>query len=309
MAPWRDYIEWIIIGVTVFVFFTFLMVSETKRQVEYCKDSYPPPEYARKDEKKPTRDKARLIKNREQPLQSAIKTIDCNQPYGDDEYKACQEWRAAKATSDQACIAHAQLWVGMIIGGLGIIGLVGTILYAARTAKSAADAVRATVEIERAWLTSTTFQTGIAINCVLDGLHIREGMVVQFHWINSGRSPATRAIRKIQKRIVPRGEPVPEFAVEMEDQPSVAIVGPNQTFRAPDIILNDAERESLDPARANRNVLYVFARAEYECMTATARTCVTSVCVAIDVIGYEIKNGQRYPSSLISFAGKQNFAT
>jgi hypothetical protein len=47
-----------------------------------------------------------------------------------------QQWRSANAAEESACISRWQLW----LSALGIGGLVGTIMYAARNAKAAADA-------------------------------------------------------------------------------------------------------------------------------------------------------------------------
>jgi hypothetical protein len=44
--------------------------------------------------------------------QSVYKQLSCDKPETQKQYELCQQWRAAEAAEEQACVARRQFWVG-----------------------------------------------------------------------------------------------------------------------------------------------------------------------------------------------------
>jgi hypothetical protein len=69
-------------------------------------------------------------------VETAYQTPDCSEPRTEKEDELCQQRRAASAAVESACISRWQFWVSLF--GLG--GLIGTIVYSARSARAASEA-------------------------------------------------------------------------------------------------------------------------------------------------------------------------
>lgn len=68
------------------------------------------------------------------------KQLNCQEPQSEKEYEQCNQWYSAVGAAQQACINGLQFWVGGFIGILGLGGLFGTVVYAAKSAYAAGDA-------------------------------------------------------------------------------------------------------------------------------------------------------------------------
>jgi hypothetical protein len=118
-----------------------LFGDHAERGLKRCQSASQKPGYATANPD-PALQTASPGQSRARPFQSVYKQLDCLKPGSKEEYDSCQQWRSAEATAQQACVAELQFWVGGWISVFGLAGLLGTIVYAAKSARAAGDAAK-----------------------------------------------------------------------------------------------------------------------------------------------------------------------
>ena len=73
-------------------------------------------------------------------VETPYEAPNCAEPKDDKQDDLCQQRRMAQAADEAACIARWQFWISLF--GLG--GLLGTVVYAAKSARAASQAARET---------------------------------------------------------------------------------------------------------------------------------------------------------------------
>jgi len=198
---------------------------------------------------------------------------------------------------------HAQqdmaVWAyGVFLASLGTLGLTGVgvillwlTLSATREAvtetKNATQAMR---DGERAWMTPTHNSMSNFLDGMLGEKHIEKGLGLTTHWINSGRSVASKISVHREVRVILVDEPTPHFA-RPEPREGRAIAGPGAPIQSQIWVLDDRETQLLT-SRAAQLFLYVYI-AYFD--TARQKPAHTEICMASVYIGEREERGVKIP--------------
>lgn len=197
----------------------------------------------------------------------------CNQPTGKDESELCAQWRAANAAEDSAFWAKWGFWAT----GVGMVGLIFTIIQGHVSLDRARDANDIARQAQRAWLVLTSHPTTGFVPRSEDPsvLHSK----FWFKLRNCGQEPALMAKVYHDIHFMPiNSDPVNEWE-EFCKRSSGNLV---QTFGA---ILPTAEESgdfyhNLDLAEVRGLVAkepcyaWSFVRVDYETTSGPGRTCI-----------------------------------
>jgi len=284
-----------------------------KRGVERCMDTNKEPGYAATIEKPtyytPIPGRATVNLPR-----SVYKNLDCDKPQGEKEYELCQQWRAAEGAAQQACIAGLQFWIGGFIGMLGLGGLLGTVWYAAGSAKSAAQAAHEMAISNRHQREAT--QTELRPYVFHEDLQWaprprgKDSPVAQwlfeFAWKNCGQTPAlnVRALLNVDTFETGQGPEQINFAdIGGKRDAEASSLGPGQDFVSRATVPLDKVVEQWN----QRRVLYCWGWVEYDDSFPGSDRHRTEVCCDIRALGDPSKRDAKFEDGFTSrFNGADN---
>ena len=129
----------------------------------------------------------------------AYQTPNCAVPKNDKQDELCQQWRAARAADEAACVARWQFWISLAAFG----GLLATVAYTAQSARAAAAAASAIAQSERAFVKMSHASPGVTFD------EAAEMGAVKIHLKNYGRTPADVLGVCLGRFVAAKGEAIP----------------------------------------------------------------------------------------------------
>lgn len=265
-----------IIGIVLLVIGAGGLLHEyAQGRVVACAQANPRPGYS-PDDPKPALQSTRHFQTTAHPFQPLYKEMNCEKPYGPKEYEFCQQWRAANAGQEQACIAGFQFWLGSLttyVSALGLLALIATVIYTALMAGATSQQValsrQAMTNTERAFV----YHDGMRwISHPIDGGRIIWNL--RPSWINSGNTP-TRGL-SIQVAYHLGDAPIPEsFAFGYVGDRRPAMIRPNGLIEGMHYIVKG---EDLQAVKARTKHLFVWGTATYNDVFEGTPQHVTRFC-------------------------------
>lgn len=186
--------------------------------------------------------------------------------------------QANKSTANWSLIFAGVIALGALVQIFAVIVQAGFTRRQLRLTKQAADAATKSAETaeknvqqamdmtrldQRAWLAVTTI-TGEAPQA---GQRFNVKIIVT----NTGKTFAKNVRVSSFSRSVPRDQPVPNFAEEVEagnvrigEDRSVGIMAPNATYTSPLITEGGISAATTEDFRRGRTILYIFGRITYD---------------------------------------------
>lgn len=135
---------------------------------------------------------------------------------------------------------------------------------AAQAARDAADSAKTSADAfklaQRAWV-SQRMIANTAFRDAIDGDQRRNGVMLNFMWVNSGQTPAMKATSWAMLKEVEPSAPIPTFQTEVNKVPRFMTLNPSGESRSPPVYLFDEQLERLKRRNAK---IFIYGRIQYE---------------------------------------------
>lgn len=230
----------------------------------------------------------------------------CDKPKSREDADLCEQRRMAQA-------AEAAVWWAAFQTKLGIAGFIAVVLsliftgWAAWAASVAAKAAMAAVDTERAWVTHDGYDSGLAINPVIDGIRYEKGFVIELMWKNTGRSPAVHVTVYAANQLVGPNDPVPHFAEKAATDARHAIIGPGARGGT---ALQVSGGDVFDRIKRREVQWFVYSKVTYGTISQPNKRHHTEFCALVEVNGERADDqGKMHPVISLTPRGAQNAAT
>lgn len=229
-----------------------------------------------------------------------------------DKHNSDVQEEIARATEDGVVVARWQAMIsatGLLVAGIGTLGLYFSLILnrrATEAAVAAAAAAREAIGTERAWMSPIDLvQRSFSTNT--EGEGIRNGLVFEYEWKNSGRSPALDVWSFVDHRVSADREAVPEFRCEPTHAKSSRIVGPDCVHRTERRILNDTETTDFIKGAV---FIHYYCRIFYRDVYSPEIERFTEICGLISCRGVVASPDQKSKLDIAFLPrGPQNTAT
>ncbi len=176
------------------------------------------------------------------------------------------------------------------------------------TARDVADATKALVGSDRAWMTFDGFNTEWLTNATIDGITYPKAVGISLNWKNTGRSPALRVNAFIDQKILPTGSAVPWFAEKaaIGENERRMIGGPGWVARSLSRVIDD---DTFQKIGRQELVWFVYSKVTYSTVFDPEASCYTEICLMVATNG-QIRqpNGVLIPNLNLCPIGPQNTA-
>ena len=224
----------------------------------------------------------------------------CDKPKNHDEADLCQQLRMAKAAEDAVWWARAQ----SILGILGFIGVVLTLIFTGWTAATASRQVRlsrqSVIDTDRAFVYISEGLMGAVVNSKTQKV---ESWKTSVRWKNSGTTP-TRNLRLFLALSIRKDGLPDSFDFPVLEVPDVHVmIAPGSTIDSVELPIS---LEDMEDIVAEKKYLHVWGWAEYDDVFEGTPRHRTEVCIRWRV-GGNVRDPQKF-SSRYEIYGRHNGA-
>lgn len=178
--------------------------------------------------------------------QAKIYEPDCRKPKDQPEADLCTQRRVANAAEETLQYNFAQT----VVGAVGVVLVVITIIFTARSNKAAVIAAKAAVDAvgsERAWMSFARIDLNMNGSPGPDKTFIIDGFIFELIWANDGRSPAINTVIYREYEIINNGSPMPDVKLQGDSGEFIAgVIGPGRSAMGSSIYINGKDKNDFE---------------------------------------------------------------